>query len=212
MRRFLAWLRSLGAWLSELNLLWAGIALPIVVLAIAALSLSERSVRLSGMIIELAGASLVIVEILDSRRHFGVPGIRQWLRLWLQRFPRIKPVVLSVQGAAHLHLGGNARAHFWHGAGDQPTDTARLEALEKNLIRLRDLVYQLESDLDKAQKELRSSLKSEVAAVRESISALSTKVADAQTGGHMLAAVGLVWIVIGMVCSTASDVIVAWFA
>lgn len=212
MKRLLAWLRGFGAWLRELNLLWIGVALPIIVLTLAAVSFSEQSVRLSGMVIELAGASLVIVEILNARRRFGAPSVGQWLMSWFRRFPRIRPITISVQGAAHLHLSGNARAHLWHGAGDQPTETARLEALEKNVVRLRDLVYQLETDLDKARKELSSSLKSEVSALRESVSGLNAKVADAQTGGHLLAAVGLLWIVIGMVCSTAADIIVTWFA
>jgi hypothetical protein len=212
MKRLLAWLRGFWAWLWELNLVWMGVALPIVVLALAAVSFSERSVRLSGMVIELAGACLVIVEILDARRRFGAPSVGQWLVSWFRRFPRIRPVTISVQGAVHLHLGGNARAHFWYGVGDQPTDTARLEALEKNVVRLRDLVYQLETDLEEARRQLSSSLKSEVSVLREFTSGLNSKVADAQTGGHMLAAVGLLWIVIGMVCSTASDIVVAWFA
>lgn len=210
MKRVFAWLHSFAKWISELNLIWLGMALPIAVLAFAAVSLSERSVRLSGMLIELAGASLVVVEILDARRRFGVPPVGSWLRGWFKRFPRIQPVTISVQGAAHLHLSGSARTHFWQGAGDQPTDPARLDALEKNVLRLRDLVHELETNLDKAQKDFRSSLNSEVSSLRESVSGLSEKVTDAHTGGHALAAVGLLWIVIGMVCSTAADVIVSW--
>jgi hypothetical protein len=205
--RWASWLRSVASWLFELRLLWLGIVVPILAFWVASFWSTEQALRICGMIIEALGTCFVVAEILKSRRTFGAPTATSWFKDWFKRFPKLGSTILSVQGASHMHFGGSAHAHMWHGAGEGSGD-ARISALEKNLTLVRDLAYKLEREVERVENDLSGELKRNAEVLNTSVQDLRKQMVAANTDGHLLAAIGILWVLIGLIASTSSDLIV----
>lgn len=197
------WPRRLLWWLLRVRL--AIFCAAVVVLALAA-SLahfqSEPSIRISGMLLQLLGISAAAIGIRDTRRMFGKPSFLQLARNWLQTIPGIKPQVVNLSGSAKLSFSATAKAHLWHGAGQEPTVESRLSAAESNLLELYNRANAAESAFDNHVRAAKQSLQEEKNARTEEDRQLHLKIQAASTDGLHLAAVGAVWLASGVIMSS----------
>ncbi len=198
------WPRRLLWWLLRVRL--ALFCAAVVILALVA-SLahfqSEPSIRISGMLLQLLGISAAAVGIRDTRRMFGKPSFLQLARNWLQSVPGIKTKVVAVNlSPANMSFSATAKAHPWHGAGQEPTIESRLSAAESNLLELYNRASAAESVFDNHVRAAKQSLQEEKNARTEEDRQLHLKIQAASTDGLHLAAVGAVWLASGVIMSS----------
>jgi hypothetical protein len=110
-RRFGRWFISVLNWLFVAPwLVW----LFLIVLAVAAFAVSpltEPSVRLTGMLLQLVGFVTSMIGLHGTGQQFGLPGLVVRMRQWLGRFPPYRRVVaLNASSVAVSSVAGRATA------------------------------------------------------------------------------------------------------
>jgi hypothetical protein len=127
------------------------------------------------------------------------------LRQWISRFPPWKRHLVIAAGAAAMGLSGlTGRAEVWTPPNTQAPLQDQLNALSKNLDRLRDRLGQLEGDLDRYKTEQAEALKHERAAREAGDRDAGHRLEAAQTGGLHVTLVGIAWLVVGLILATLS--------
>jgi hypothetical protein len=205
--RLLLWSRWVVSWLGEARLLW--LTLGVVGVAIAFASSgpwqTEPRIRITGLLLQLLGLATVVWGIRQTGEFFGHPTLRQALAAWILRFPSYHGKVVS--GTAHMSGGfatvsgrGSARVSAKEGASPEE----RIDALEKNLGYLSRELDHTQQTLDETKRALAAAIKTESSERRTALEAVHRKLETAQTGGLYIAASGTLFLVVGVIMSTAS--------
>ncbi|WP_456983541.1 hypothetical protein [Luteimonas sp. A478] len=164
---------------------------------------TERSVRLSGLLLQLLGIAAAATGIRDTRRMFGKPSFLEHMRAWLKTILRLKPSIVSMSASGTISMSGSAKAYVWRGAGADPTLESRLSAAEANLEELYKRANAAESAFDTHVRDAERQLREESHSRAEADRQLHLKIDAASTDGLHLAAVGVVWLACGVIMSTA---------
>jgi len=141
----------------------------------------------------------------EIRALFKKPTFREAVATWLQSFPRWEVERRIFAGTGHMKTGGVTASG--HGMARPPPNASieqRVAALEANVQSVSNLVHatrnEFESEITaqkKALDEERRERNREDAGIRELID-------QAVAGGLTLEAMGLVWLVVGLLLSTTS--------
>lgn len=164
---------------------------------------TEPAVRLSGLLLQVLGITAAAIGIRDTRRMFGKPSFLKQVRNWFRIVPGLRPRTTSGSASAAVPISVSAKGNEWRGAGDDPTLESRLSAAESNLEKLRKRIDASESAFDAHVRNYKQQLREEMYSRKKGDRQLQLKIEAASTDGLHLAAVGVVWLVCGVVMSTA---------
>jgi len=202
----LRWPRRALSWLMRARL--AFFTLFVVMLAIIT-SLyyweTESGVRLSGLLLQILGIAAAAIGIRDTRRMFGKPSFLELVRSWLKAAPGLKPKAVSLAGSSTLSVSTSSSGQIWHGLGQNPDIESRLAAVEANLKDLYDRANAAESAFAAHIRATEASLREEREVRQEADRQIHIKIEAASTDGLHLAAVGVAWIMCGVIMSTAPN-------
>jgi hypothetical protein len=205
-KKWVRWLLALCRWLLEPRLFWITVfALGIAVIAAIWLR-SEPAFRWVGLSLQLIGVFTVARNIRDTGEQFDRPGFLALAAQWLRRRPRIGSSVTALSGgAAGLAVsGGKARADIWHNASSGADLEARLDAVEKNLTRVRDQLHELEQQTDKRLEQQVNALEQEKQVRAKVDEDVLEKLKTSAVRGLHISTVGVVCLFMGMIMSTGS--------
>lgn len=197
-------LRALWNWLYEARF-------TLLCLGVTALAISfslrpqtpEWIIRWIGGVLQLLGVLTVVWGVIKTRAFFGLPPVHSKVRAWLKRFPLLRRSVnVSATASMGLGLSMQARGYSIHGAGENPTTETRLDALEENLKVVHSRITDSQREMDEGFQGLTSALKAESEVRASEVAKLGNTVRDYSTGGLHIAAMGAVWLFVGVVLST----------
>ena len=97
-----------------------------------------------------------------------------------------------------------ARAYGTHGAGENPTIDARLEALEKNITSIHERITQAQNEMDAEFQKAANALKHEEQLRQSEDNEIRKKLEATGTGGVHISAIGAAWLFVGVILSTAA--------
>lgn len=195
------WVRWL---LLEPGLFWIT-SLVLVIAVIAAIWLRcEPAFRWAGLFLQIIGILTVAYNIRDTRARFHRPGLLALTTQWLGRRPRFGTSVTI--GAAGFSSGGansRARGDIWHNAASNAVE-ARLDAVEKNLFRVKNQFHELERETDKRLERQSKALEQEKQDRARADEGISEKLKAWAVGGLHVSTIGVLSFLVGAIMSTGS--------
>jgi len=210
-KRLQLWLRAMIRWLGAAWLAWLALAaLLIAGLCVALAGAHEPSVRIVGLALQVLGIGTVALGIRKTRKLFGRPSLLSVIRLWLKRFPRYGGQVISASGDV---TGGatSVRARAYQTAN--PVDgsvEARLDALETSVRHIHERISGVATELDQQARDHGDAIERERHARAAEQQRLWDRLEATETGGLSLSAVGVLWLGVGVIMSTAAPEIARW--
>ena len=202
--RLPGWLRECGAWLAWPRRAWIAIfAIAAIVAVFFVLpGCAERRIRLAGLLLELLGVGTVAKGINDTRKRFGKPSL---LREWLAAAPKWRRDIQIIAGTGNMNLSGVRASAV--GTVTLPADASadqRIRALETLVQNLHAASHALRTEFEKAVEDQRNALTAETQTRRDEDASVRKLIDDAIAGGLSLEAMGLLWLVVGVVLATGS--------
>lgn len=195
------WVRNFVLWLSwDLRFLWLA-ALPVAI-AYGHLWLIEPSGTLAkggGLFLEALGILTVAWGLRETRKLFGRPTVIGHLIGWAKRFPRYRRnVTLHAHSASTIAMGGRANVDIWRNTKPGDPIEKRVDALEINLLRVKEELRETQKETNNRFSEQEKSLKDEAKSRSESDRQIEEKLEASETGGLHISATGLFWLLSGL--------------
>ena len=208
------WVRALLRWIGEPRLFWLCAFVVVASVAFALFGgVSEPKIRIIGMLLQLCGIGTVVWGLRETRKLFRHPDFFEHLVEWLKRFPKYKPRAVSYEGHISFpRIQVNGSTHAWQSAGPEAPIEKRLGAVEANLLDLNQRLVQVQQRLDDETRKITSELHEERVLRKKEDEEARKKLELSQTGGLNISAMGLVWLLWGVILSTASTEIVKLFS
>lgn len=202
-KSLLRWTRNAIIWLAEPRLFWLMLSVLAAGLgAIAGLGWSEQAFRITGMTLEIFGLGTVALGISKTRKQFGRPSTISLSRQWISRFPTWpRNQVIALAGIASAGAVGSAHVLVADVSANH-TIEGRVDALEKKLEALDRRLTRARSEVDAQIRENTQSINEERGARTTGDDLLRKVIEEAEVGGLNLSAIGLVWLLAGLVLST----------
>lgn len=187
-----------------------GLGLP---LAVALLVPGEFAFRAVGFILQALGVWVVWREVGETRRQFAVPTWWAETKSLVARFPGRRRLTLHASSGTILaSMTLSARANVWSGVPDDASVEQRLEALEKNVRRVRDDLSAHQNESDTRARTHDEAMNRERAEREAADAAIHEKIKETETGGLHLSWSGAFWLFSGTVCSTFPGELSRWFS
>jgi hypothetical protein len=201
-RAYKNWLKGpMDFWIAALGTVAVFIVTAVVIMGFGARC--EPSIRIAGLVFQLAGIGTVIWGIDATRRLFGLQGFFSPLRQLLRRRPPWTPT--PVYGTGALTSGAatvRGEGYGWMNATINDPAEKRIAALEKNLATVDSRLSQLVSNNNKRFGEMNERQNSEKIETYKRIDEIENTMKSASTGGMHLSLTGAFWIAIGIIMST----------
>ena len=172
---------------------------------------SEESIRVAGYSLQLIGMIFAIRGLLGIREHFEQPLLRQLLFQWVKRFPKWKRNVVIGVGTGHMRIAGmKARAEVWTPDDPQKPLEKRIEAIIRNLDRIREEQREHARSIDEL-KDSHNEHKKQVAEEQNNIKEkIRSDLESLHTSDLITSLVGLVWLTVGITMSTLAPELSKW--
>ena len=206
--QFFQWCRAFVGWLFEIRkfrLFWGTVGLIIVSLALVLWLKSEKSFRITGLALQIAGILTVVWNIRGTRKRFGKPSIWEFARQWIGRLPKYKGNTI-ILGSGHISgVSGmmTGRPEVWNHPPSNATPD-RLAAIETNLDWIRKRLNELDLETREKLKRHAERLDQEMQTRTVGDQDIRDRLAISETGGLSLSVAGIVFLIVGLVMSTAS--------
>jgi hypothetical protein len=174
-----------------------------------ALGFTEKAIRITGLVLQLAGIVTVAWGIVSTRGFFGLPPVRRIVSTWWLRAPfRRRHTAVGVLNASSV-LGGSA-----HGYSTAPIDPSspveqQLRAVERNLSLIHERITSAHSQALKEQQALRAELREQTSRIEDVRTKLTEHIKVFGTGGLHISAIGAAWLFLGAILGTASQELAA---
>jgi len=166
---------------------------------------AEPLIRFTGLFLQLLGISTVLYGISETRKLFNCPSLLSVASRWLTSFPKFrlpKRTVRLVGQAGEMSFAGRVIAR--HQAGPNATIEDRVRVLESNLQLIDHRMDELQQQIDQANRQTNQALAAERQTREHDIDHLRKKLEITETGGLYVSLMGLVWLIVGLMMSTAS--------
>ena len=204
----MAWFKRFTAWLVMARALWVSLGVMLFVLAITYLLplALEKRVRIGGLVLELAGISVVVIGLNEKLRLFNHPTLVGQLRSWLAGYPSFKPrhhVIEAAAGSIGI-AGCSASSSVWSNSANQSAE-ARLDTLERNVTRLREDQETLSKQFQGETRKCELAISEERRARTEVDKELRSLIEEFGVGGAHLEAIGVSWLLVGATLATISE-------
>ncbi|MCZ7593603.1 MAG: hypothetical protein M5U16_00825 [Hyphomicrobium sp.] len=192
-----------------------GALLTAAAVLVAAISLPncwEFRIRITGMMLELLGVSVVALGLRRTRQLFELPTVLGAVRDWLKKFPTLRRDV-RIEASAGIFALEGGRAYGLIEIKSRPGGPLdeRVTALEMNLNHVLRSVHELEKQFDSTADEHARRLESEKKAREEGDQKAHDRIYRAVASGLHLEGLGVVFLVFGIVFATMSGEIASWF-
>jgi hypothetical protein len=205
------WLKRVYIWLCKAKYLWLALSVLLFFLLFGFFGFypesNESRIRMMGLILQLFGIFTVFKGILELRKLFNHPSLRTIGIKWLKSFPpyRIpKPITATLNVASTSMRAYISGITLPHRAGPNATIEERLSALESIFASIEHQTTEHEQQISQLNKAVNEGLSSERQKRERNILELEIKLETIETAGEYLSLIGLVWLFIGLVMSTAS--------
>lgn len=179
--------------------------------AVFSLGATEQTIRIAGLLLQLAGILTVVWGIVETRQFFEMPSPAKAFKDWIARFPfrRLRPIT----GTAAATLQGTALAARGHTSW--PDDLSlpleeRVLRLAKNVLLLHERITNFQTQIDSTVAQLNAAIKRESSERSEQANALNHRIVRHGTGGLHISAIGAAWLFVGSILSTASQELAKW--
>jgi hypothetical protein len=204
-------MRRTFIWLRELRLLWWGLLAFIACSTAIAFSRPlgyeafERTIRISGLLLQLVAVGTALSGLNSARRLFDLPPIFEVLRTWWQSAPWKS----GVSG----HLSGNVTMgpftvsgsmHSWAESHALLPEAARIEALEQRTTVLLELTNTFRKQHRADLQELRDGFAQSLAEHSTNATKTAATLQKFALDGAATTAVGLSCAFIGIIIASAS--------
>lgn len=203
-KKYKNYVYRLRKWLARQPLAWCAglvvIAAPIIAFCINC----EAAFRWIGLFLQLLGILTVVVKIRGTETRFNYPTVAARFLQWLREWPRIKspPQVISGEGLSVTATLGTMRVDVWSNIDSDAAPGARLDAVEKNLNRLRGRFKEFEREAQQGLQRQVHAFEEEKQARAGDYNKLREKLKAAQTEGLHVDLAGVVWLAEGLIMST----------
>jgi len=204
----LNWSKRIFSWLWDAKYLWLAL---IIILGPSSYALfvpeiTESRIRLAGLFLQLCGVLTVLFGILDLRKRFDHPSLLAMCKHWLMSFPPYhlpkRTANLNVELGGYVLTAGGVT--MTHRAGPNATLEDRVRVLESNVDRLEHLSTELQLQVNQENRERGQELLSERQSRVRELEGVRSFLETTQTSGVYLSLIGLVWVFVGLIMSTAS--------
>jgi len=160
---------------------------------------------MTGLLLQLLGLYTVLRGISATRTLFALPTFTASALTWLRSFPRRHPPPVTISGVGAIgSASAFGRASVRAALGPNPTLEDRVHVLEQNLASIDKYTVALQQQVDEAKYITKEALTKERLLRQTEVHSLSRKLELTETGGLDISLVGLVWLMVGLVMSTAS--------
>jgi hypothetical protein len=201
--------KAIWPWLAEARHVWYSLVVIGVAVIISLCLPTEPVIRITGLVLQLLGIGTVIWGIYETRALFGHPKSVSKIKAWLSRFPLLRRnVVLSVNSASYIIVGGKATVDQTHKATDSTTE-ARLDSLERNVILIHERISQTQKEIEEGLHKIGDSVKREEQSRQAEDNEIRKKLEATGTGGVHISAIGASWLFVGIILSSAAPEIAA---
>ena len=203
----LNWLKRIFFWIWRGKLLWLALIVLIICFFIAFFpEITETRIRLTGLVLQLCGISTVLISISELRKLFNHPTLFTIGKKWLMSFPpyclpKIEGKLNTASGNISSFISGVV---LQHRARPNATIEERVRVLESNRDNLEHITSELREQITQINRERNEYLLSERQKRERDITGLEIKLEVAETAGKYYSLIGLVWLLIGLIMSTAS--------
>ena len=178
---------------------------------------TEPTIRVTGLVVQILGIMIGVFGILKSRKEFGLKQIREKIKDWIQRFPKIRPGIIT--GNIEITEEGdiwNARARVYaviKGIDPNTSIDEKIETLKQNDSILEKRIECLEKQIDNEinrNQGIDGKIEAGENARKQLERDLQEKIKTTSTSGLHLSAIGACWLFFGVLLSTASPEISSW--
>ncbi len=203
------WITQVARWIAEPSLGWlalavtAGIPTVIFILPIP----TGDQFRCSGLAFELLGIAVVWGGLRDRRILFGRQSTFDWAAGWFKRFPRFRARHITLEaGAGAMGIASaQGRLGTWKNTLPNSSINDRVAMLEANIQTLRTEQADLEQRLQQETREREKAAKVDREKQEANYKEISTKLDSLGAGNLPLEALGLFWLIVGVILSTWSS-------
>lgn len=162
----------------------------------------ERTIRLTGMVLQIGGFIMAMYQLLETRKHLNLPFLWQGFVSYLHNFPKlnrrveltanIEPISSSISMGYAILRNPNAKLKERIGRIERDVDTLseRIRSLEQNTS----------AEISNAKRELLEKNRK----LEESLQHVEGRFANLIGGGTALEIVGVVYFIIGLILASAS--------
>jgi len=202
----MSWFRRKWKWAMQNKLFWLNIFLGAISLALIYLwpapSESDFRVKSWGMVLQLVGVFTVWFDLTSTARTFGKIGMAERTRKWLKAgFSRDATVMLtgvSAQASASSFCRASVRWPI-ESAADH---ARRIEAVEKNIVKIDEDIGAIFRELDQQSAVARERAANEEQMRAQAIAEVRRELIEASVGNFPVLVFGAVWLAVGVVLST----------
>ncbi len=199
-------IKLIALWFYEPKLFFLTILYLLLALSwIVFFNYSEPSFRLIGLLLQIFGIVTVVLGIIQTREQFNHESYLKLFFNWVKRFPtNTKPVFIEPEGIKVGMSIGNVVLHTVFKLDPKSPVQEQLIKIEKEILSLQ---LQLDHQTDKNMNELnnfRSKLAIEKNERTNSINQTLKIIESTSTGGIHISFIGTIWLLFGVIFSTAS--------
>jgi len=180
---------------------------------------TEPALRIMGLFLQVFGIGTVAYGIHETRMLFGRPGIFPSFLAWLNRVLISGGHIVSGENSDVIGtlsgtfpaMKGNMRGHWLESAAFDASIEKRIEALEQNIEHINSRINQTQAEMDQNFGAQTAALEQEKQVRTEQDQYLSSKLEVTETGGINISVMGLIWLLFGVISSTISVELAAYF-
>lgn len=197
------YVHELLAWGFRAWPIWLSI-FPLVLILCLPGTLDDR-LRYGGLAFELLGVATIALGLSEKGRQFDRHLSSFFMGWWASR-PRFgkRSHVIAASANSIGIVGMSAKLSIWHGTPPDSTLNARVDALEKNLLNLRNEIDDTSKRLQEEERTRAEDIKAERLARESDRHQLTTRLDQFAAGGLHIEWMGMVWLVIGLVLGNIS--------
>ncbi|WP_273527059.1 hypothetical protein [Pseudomonas sp.] len=210
MKKLLAWFKAIWGWVKQANHFWRAISVAILSIVYISLYPDEQSIRLTGLVLQILGILTVAWGIKETREIFGHPSLITKSIQWFNNFPPYggKVITVSVHGSLG-GLTGSARGYTSTPIDKNSSIEDRLAAIESNLNHINERISQTENNLYNEVRSVTETLGREKSLREKADNETNQKIEAVSTGGIHISATGALWLLLGVIMSTAPNELLA---
>lgn len=199
-KRFIHWL------LVEPLAFWIAVLIPLAGLYFCTrLVVSEPSIRLTGLALQLFGILAAVWGIAETWQQFELGDPINHMRNWLRRCPLRKArVVTAAMNATSSADVLSAHGYAWWKPDPSAPLEKRIEILEKNVPLLNERIDRTQDSIQTTAKELIGRMDNHASVSGRRAADLDRKLTEFSTGSLHISAIGAFWVFVGSILGSAS--------